>query len=53
MEFFCYWIETKVIQLRNVILDVYQNREKSFIKLIIPIIRDSPPSYTSSPLVGK
>jgi hypothetical protein len=52
MEFFCYWIETKVIQLRNVILVVYQNPEKSFIKLIIPINRDSPPSY-EQPFSGK
>jgi hypothetical protein len=33
---YCYWNQTKLIQLWNVILDAYQSRDKNFIKRIIP-----------------
>jgi hypothetical protein len=35
----------KLMQLWNVILDVYQSHDKSFIKRIIPINRASPTPY--------
>jgi hypothetical protein len=32
-----YWNQTNLIQIWNVILDVYQSRDKSLIEIIIPV----------------